>query len=461
MAHLKYHLITYGCQMNKNDSERVAAVMDRLGFAASEKPEGADCIIINTCSVRQTAEDRVFGQMHNFAELKREKPDTILAVTGCMPGRDRDGKLREKLPMVDLFFPIADLPQLPRWIAGLRPEIAATADLADDYFKIEPLRHATRQAFVSISSGCDNYCTFCVVPYARGRERCRSAAEVLGEVRHLAERGCVEVTLLGQNVNTYHPSDPEAFSKNNPYVRSSVASGPAVLSWKPKTAFAALLWEINQIPGIARIHFTAPNPQDMTNEVIEALALPKQVNYLHLPVQAGSDRILKRMNRRYTAAQYLEIIDRVRATRPGIAIGTDIIVGFSGETEEEFEETLRLYRAADFDISYNAIYSSRSGTAAARFWKDDVPREEKKRRWNALQAVMEEIVLRKNQEYVGKTVEVLVDSNSQMSNVKGQMSGVCAGNSREMKRVQFPGSRDLVGQIVKAQIVKAQEWMLY
>ncbi|MEK7516088.1 MAG: radical SAM protein, partial [Patescibacteria group bacterium] len=264
----RYHVITYGCQMNKNDSERIEGLLDRIGFSAAPKPEDAELILVNTCSVRQSAEDRVYGAMRNFARLKEKKPTLLLGVTGCMAGRDKDGAIRKRLPSVDFFFPIRDLPQLPRWIAEARPELANTADVEADYLKILPARHATRQAFVTIQTGCNKFCSYCVVPFARGLERNRPVASIMEELRSLSENGCVEVTLLGQTVNAYKAPDKDHFSPGNPY----------------KDDFAALLWEVNQVQGIERIHFTAPHPIHMTDETIDALALPKHVNYLHLPV---------------------------------------------------------------------------------------------------------------------------------------------------------------------------------
>ncbi|MFA6604251.1 MAG: tRNA (N6-isopentenyl adenosine(37)-C2)-methylthiotransferase MiaB [Patescibacteria group bacterium] len=431
----KYHIFTFGCQMNKSDSERIAALLELTGLERAAKETDADVVIMNSCSVRQAAEDRIFGKLRNLGRARAKRPNLIVAVTGCLPGRDKDSAIRAKMPEADLFFPIKDLPQLPRWLAELDPEIATTGDVAGDYLRIRPNYSSKFQAFVPVQTGCQKFCTYCVVPYARGLEANRPAADILAEVADLAERGVIEVTLLGQAINTYKAPDRGSFSAQNPY----------------QDDYAALLWEVNRIPGIRRVNFTGAHPMNMTDEVIDALALPKQINFLHLPIQAGSNEVLKRMNRRYTREQYLEIIRKVRARRPGIALGTDIIVGFCGETPEQFEETLSLYREADFDISYNAMYSTRSGTQAAKLYVDDVPKAEKKRRWNALQAVMEEIVLRKNQAYVGRTVEVLVDQ-------KGD--GWCGGNSSELKLVRFPSTADLRGQIVNVKIDKAMEWLL-
>ncbi|MBI4281169.1 tRNA (N6-isopentenyl adenosine(37)-C2)-methylthiotransferase MiaB, partial [Candidatus Uhrbacteria bacterium] len=427
---------TYGCQMNKNDSERIAGMLASFGFREVDAPEAADVVLMNSCSVRQTAEDRVFGLMTRFRTLKEQNPELVIGVTGCLPGRDRDGKLRAKLPEADLFFPIADLPKLPGWLAEFFPELVNTEELADDYLKAPPLRQGIRQALVTIQTGCRKFCTYCVVPFSRGLVRNRPLADILSEIRILAKGGCLEVTLLGQTVNSYRAPDAERFSANNPF----------------HDHFAALLWEVNQIPGLRRLHFTAPHPLHMTDEVIEAMAWPCHVNFIHLPVQSGDNEVLRRMNRRYTVEQYLETVGKLRRRLPYLAVGTDIIVGFCGETEEQFARTVELYRQVEFDISYTAMYSPRSGTAAHRALADTVSREEKRRRWRALQEVMEEIVLRKNQRYVGKTVEVLVE--------RFEPPGICFGNSREMKMVQFSGAEDLVGQIVSVKVVKAREWIL-
>jgi len=435
MADGKYFIITYGCQMNKSDSERVAALLDGLGLKEAANEKDADFVIINSCSVRQSAEDRIYGKMRVFRDRRKAKPDLLVAVTGCLPGRDKDGKLRAKMPEADLFFPIKDLPQLPRLLAGLRPDLVNTGDAAEDYLRIRP-RHASKfQAYVTVQTGCQKFCTYCVVPYARGLEANRPAADILAEVRDLAAKGAVEVTLLGQAINTYKASDRGAFRPDNPY----------------KDDFAALLWEVDRVPGVRRLNYTGAHPMNMTDEVIDAIALPHQVNFLHLPIQSGSNEVLKRMNRRYTREQYLEIIRKIRAKRPGIALGTDIIVGFCGETPEQFEETVDLYKQADFDISYHAMYSTRSGTQASKLYRDDVPREEKRRRWNVLQALMEETTLRKNQAYVGRTVEVLVDHAGK---------GWCGGFSSELKLVRFPSDQDLVGRIVRVRVEKAMEWLL-
>jgi tRNA-2-methylthio-N6-dimethylallyladenosine synthase len=376
--------------------------------------------------------------------------------------------------------------QLPRWIGELRPDLVNSTDLIEDYLKINPERRSVRQAFVSIQTGCNKFCTYCVVPFARGLEKNRSVKDILDEVRDLAAHGCIEVTLLGQTVNSYLAPDAENFSVGNPFVIASAAkqSFPANAkiassSMTPprndqkENHFAALLWEVNQIPEIKRLHFTAPHPLHMTDEVIDAMTLPAHVNFIHLPVQAGDNEVLRRMNRRYTIEQFHEVVDRLRAKIPNLAIGTDIIVGFSGESPEQFQKTIDMYRDIKFDIGYNARYSERSGTAAKRAFKDDVTQEEKKRRWNELQAVMEDVVRKKNQQYVGEIVSVLVERHEapkitdemlkmpeKIQETLKKQPGMCFGNSREMKLVTFVGGKELVGEIVNVKITKAETWIL-
>ena len=442
----RYHLITYGCQMNKNDTERIARLLSDLGFKETDVEEDADLILLNTCSVRQTAENRVYGKMKDFIDLKSRRPEVIVAITGCMAGRDKNGELRRRLFAADLFFPTSEMVKLPRWIAELRPELVNTTDAITDYLKISPLRSPSAQAFVSIQTGCNKFCTYCVVPYARGLERNRPTSDVIAEIKNCAERGVKEITFLGQTVNSYRASDPESFSRANPYVASAEKQGRF---WNH---FAALLWEANETQGIERVNWTAPHPNSMTDDVIDALALPKQVNFLHLPVQSGSNDVLFRMNRKYTREDFLRVIEKVNAARPGIAIGTDIIVGFSGETEKDFEDTVSLYREVDFDISYTAQYSPRTGTLANKLFADDVSREEKRQRWDFMQTLMKEITLRKNQALVGKTVSVLVDRVE---------NGWAIGNSSEMKVCKFKCSDPgIIGTIVAVTVETALEWQL-
>lgn len=432
-----YHIVTLGCQMNKSDSERIDGVFRGMGMQPAASQDTADVVLINSCSVRQSAEDRIFGFNKKFSDIKKIRPDVIVCVTGCMPGRDKDGALQKKLDAVDLYFPTADMARLPKMLSELDPSFRSDEDVQAHYLSLRPEYTNPFQAFVSIQTGCNHFCTYCVVPFSRGLEVNRPLKDILEEVTALALAGCREATLLGQIVNHYIAPDPQYFSKENPYHESD---------------FAKLLWEINQMDGIDRVHWTAPHPLYMTDEVIDALTLPKQINFLHIPVQSGNDVILKKMNRRHDRAYYIDLIKKIRLKKPDIAIGTDIIVGFCGEDEAAFQDTVDLYRECDFDISYHAQYSVRSGTVAWRAFTDDVSKEEKKRRWEVLQQGMEEITLRKNQQYIHKTVSVLVDT---------WKDGWCMGNSREMKRVRFKGDASLVGTVQDTQIFKAQEWMLW
>jgi len=427
--------------MNKNDSERIASLLNSHGLKESKKPQDADILVINTCSVRQSAEDRVFGTIKNWQNLKEINPGLIIAVTGCMPGRDKNGVIKKRLKGVDLFFGIDELLRFPAWIKELNPNIffANKKDKTNlcDYLEINPRRKNRSQAFISIQTGCNNFCSYCVVPYARGRERNRPLKKILDEVKNFAKDGGVDITLLGQVVNHYIAPDPTNLSVNNPFAG--------------KDDFSALLWELNQIKGIRRIHFTAPHPKYFNEHQIEALKLPKQINYLHLPAQSGDDEILKKMNRGYSSADYLNLLKKIKKAKPDIAIGTDLIIGFCGETDKQFSNTLDFYKKCDFDIAYSAIYSKRSGTVACDIYEDDVLAAVKKERWHRLQELMEKITYKKNQKYIGQEVEVFVESYKK---------NICSGNSRELKFVQFSGSPNLVGQIINVKIFEAYEWVL-
>ncbi|MCB9798706.1 tRNA (N6-isopentenyl adenosine(37)-C2)-methylthiotransferase MiaB [Candidatus Nomurabacteria bacterium] len=436
-----YHVVTFGCQMNKNDSERIESIFAGMGMKPALCEQEADVILLNSCSVRESAEARIFGYAKNYAELKKKNPDLVVCVTGCMPGRDKGNVMGKKLRGVDFYFPTKDMIHLPRWLCEANPRFRNMLDLEEDYLALRPTIQKAFQAFVTIQTGCNHFCSYCVVPFARGLEVNRSLKDILEECHSLAQRGCVEVTLLGQIVNHYIAPDPQYFSSSNPYTKSD---------------FAKLLWEINQISGIERIHYTAPHPIFMTDEVIDALSLPKHVNYLHLPVQSGSDEMLRKMNRRHDRAFFIDLVQRIYQKNPGLALGTDIIVGFCGETEKMFEDTVDLYKQCQFDISYTAQYSERSGTLAVKAFKDDVTKAEKKRRWWVLQKLMEETVLEKNKVFDGKEVSVMVENFTKTS--KGDW---LTGNTREMKRIRFLGDESLVGTIQNVKVSKADMWMFW
>jgi len=344
----KYFIITFGCQMNESDSERIAGWYESKGWTKAKSLDTADEIIFNTCSVRESAENRVFGMANQLKKLKSANTKMRVILTGCML-RLPQKVLREKLPVVDEFIRIEEL---------IRNSPAGQAKFPG---RAGVTRNLKVHAYIPISNGCNNFCTYCVVPYARGREKSRPFDEIVCEVEELVTRGYTHFTLLGQNVNSY---------------------GKELK--KPQISFAQLLRAIHNITGVRKISFITANPWDMTDEMIDAMSLPKVDRYLHLPLQSGDDAVLQRMNRHYTAQDYLNLVSKIRTKIPGIQIGTDIIVGFPGETDKEFENTVSLAGQIGFLKAYVARYSPRSGTAAVKL-SNDVPHSEKKRRWLILE----------------------------------------------------------------------------
>lgn len=426
----KFQIITFGCQMNKADSERIVSIFKQLDFELTNKYENADYIIINACSVRQTAIDRIWGMARTFSRMKKVRPLKVI-LTGCVLEEDKE-KFKN---IFDLVFNIQEINKLYDFLQQ--------GFVETDYLNIRPQYLTSFHAYVPIMTGCNNFCSYCVVPYVRNREKSRLVRDVLLGVKELVTNGFKEIHLLGQNVNSYDPKDHETYTKQNPFQNN----------------FAKLLWEINQLTGDFRINFSAAHPKDMTDDVINALTLPKQMNYLHLALQSGDDEILKDMNRKYTTAYYYRIIEKVRKVKPDIAIGTDIIVGFPGETEAQFQHTVDFYKKVCFDIAYLAKYSPRVGTEAAKM-EDNISLVEKKRRWRVLQALMEKTTLEINQKYLGQEVEVLFD-------IAGE--SWLEGNSNEMKRVRAINytfrerqwSKEYkVGDLVKVKIIEPQMWLL-
>ena len=378
----RIYIETYGCQMNVSDSELMFGVLGREGYVRTDDPAEADVLLVNTCAVRDHAEQRVLGRM---GELKRYKrPGDVLGVVGCMAQR-LGPKLLERVPQVDLVIGPDGYRGLPELIAHARAGQRAaevTFKEWEHYEDVPPVRDNQVSAFVTVQRGCDYRCTFCIVPMTRGPERSRKLADVVGEVIRLAASGTTEVTLLGQTVNSYHDGEHD---------------------------FAALLRAVGAVAGIRRVRFTSPYPTDFTDAVLRAMAeTPAVCEYVHLPVQSGSSRTLKRMLRRYDREGYLDVVAALRGAIPGIALSTDIIVGFPGETEEEFQETLSLVEQVEFDDAYTFKYSVREGTPAVRI-KDHVPEEIKTERIGRLIATVRRIAKRKNMGLVGSTHEVLVE----------------------------------------------------
>ncbi len=423
----KYMIQTYGCQMNEHDSEKIAWILDGMGYEITDNREECDFIIFNTCAVRKSAEERVFGQLGELKDLKRRNPNLILAVCGCMMQREDIRKVViSKYRQVDIIFGTNNIHKLPQLISRYNETGKTVVDINEENREIEENIEANRnysyKAFVDIMYGCNNFCTYCIVPYTRGRERSREPENVLAEIEDLAKKGCKEVTLLGQNVNSYGKTLDKEYS------------------------FSNLLNDVNSIEGIERIRFMTSHPKDLSDELIQSyLTLDKLCDHLHLPIQSGSNRILKAMNRKYTREDYLNIVNKIRTALPDITITTDIIVGFPGETDEDFEETLELVKLAEFDSAYTFLYSVREGTFAAKM-DDQVPEDVKHIRFQKLLDTLYPIGLEKNEKLLGKVVEVLVE------NVSKNNEDVLNGRTRSSKLVLFPGTSDLIGKLVNVRI---------
>lgn len=442
--------------MNYSDSERLAAVLEGMGFMSAIKDDQADLIIFNTCSVRQKAEDRVFGMMPRMSELKKTNKNLKVAITGCMVritstrNSGEQDKLIKDIKGLDLVFRIEDISKVPRMLHeldmnGIALDSGAESDRGtlENYFKINPKYASRFQAFVPIMTGCDKFCAYCIVPYTRGRERSRNMDEILEECEKLVADGCKEITLLGQNVDSYGLSFIDRQSGEFPSLKKG-----------EKIYFTRLLEKLDKLKnkGLKRVRWTSPHPKDLTDDVIEAVAaLETQMPYIHLPVQAGSNAMLKKMNRPYTRERYLELIKKIRKAIPDCAVSTDIVIGFCGETREQFEETYSLFKEVRWDMAYISQYSMRKFTAAHRTMKDDVPRKEKERRWHRLNDILTAVSKEKHEAFVGKIVNVLVERCSR---------GICEGRSEHFKRVQFKGNRSLIGGIVPVEAKKAFEWHL-
>ncbi len=451
-----YFVQTFGCQMNYSDTERMEAYLQALGFSKTDGFDTADLIMFNTCSIRQKAEDRVYGYMKTIGDLKKEKPNLVVVITGCMvrESSSRYSVKRDSLfnhaRNLDIALKTEELPKLAGLVREVNPEIDLKEiyeESLEDYFKIDPTHdsHASKaQAFVAVSNGCDKFCTYCIVPYSRGREKSRHPMYVIKEVETLVKNGCKEVTLIGQTVNSYGLGN---YDKENKTFEFLTETG--------QEPFVYLLEELDKFHelGLERVRFTSPHPQDMSDQLIEAMAsLKTHMPYLHLPVQAGHNTTLKRMNRTYTVEHYKNIVKKLREKIPGISISTDIIVGFCGETEEEFETTYKFFEEMEFEHGYISQYSERTGTTAERFIKDDISKNVKKERWIKLNELLKKLSAKTLERFVGKTVNILVEN---------QNENICLGRSEHFKAVQFESGRDLLGQIVPVKIVSAREWMLH
>jgi tRNA-2-methylthio-N6-dimethylallyladenosine synthase len=441
----RVHIKTYGCQMNERDSEAVAAMLRARGYRIVRDESECDILLLNTCSVRDSAEQKAIGKAANVSARERRNPDFILGILGCM-AQNRGVELLDRLPDVDLIIGTQKFHTVPGYLDNLRAArdagvpigetIIDTAEEAGSQNTIRDHELAERQvtAFVSIQQGCDMHCSFCIVPKTRGDERSRPMDEIVAECRALAERGAKEITLLGQIVTSYGRRDFEHANGVSPFVQ--------------------LLERIDAIEGIERIRFTSPHPRGFKQDLIEAYGrLPKLCEYVHLPMQSGSDRILRAMNRPYTRAKYLEIVESLRRVRPDMYFSTDVIVGFPGETDEDFAETRSLFEAANYDMAYVFKYSIRSGTPAAEAG-DQIPDEVKEARNRELLDILEANSVRRNKLLEGTTQEVLIEGRDK----KGIRF---MGRTRGNRIVHFEADDRLIGQLVPVSITRTTPSVLY
>lgn len=430
----RFLIRTYGCQMNEHDTEMMAGMLLAMGYQPTESEDQADFILYNTCAVRENAEDKVFGEIGRVRPLKDTNPELVLGLCGCMAQEHGVQRMvNEKFPWVDLVFGTHNLHRLPHLLTEARHSQVTVMEVWDKpTVTVEDIPKSRRdkvRAWVNIQYGCNKFCTYCIVPYTRGTERSRRLEDVVQEVQRLAEDGCKEVTLLGQNVNDYGIDLRDI-------------------------DFARLIRAVNAVEGIERIRFTTSNPWNFTDELIDAIAdSPKVVEHIHLPVQSGNNAILKRMNRTYSREYYLALVEKIRARIPQVSLTTDIIVGFPGETEEHFLDTLSLVKEVGYDNAFTFIYSAREHTPAASF-EDSTPLSVKKERLAVLNEVQYAISLSHNQQLLGQTVEVLVEGTSKTN------AAVMAGRSRTNRLVLFEADTSLVGKIVQVRVTEPQTWLL-
>ena len=441
---LKYSILTMGCQLNENDSEKLSGMLEEMGYSRTENSEEADISLFNTCCVRENAEDRLFGKLGELKKIK-EKTGMIIAIGGCMMQEKhiRD-KIKESYPFVDIIFGTHTLHKFPEDLYKTIDQKTKQEDILDIDGKVYeglPIkRDSNVKASVTIMNGCNNFCSFCIVPYVRGRERSREPRDIINEVQELAKQGYKEITLLGQNVNSYLRVEKQ---KNIPFEE-----------YDGVNSFATLLKAINKIDGIERIRFVSPHPKDFTDDVIEAIAeCDKVCKLVHLPLQSGNTDILRIMNRRYTKEQFLELVDKMKAKIPNLTLSTDIIVGFPGETDEQFEDTLDVVRKVKFEQVYMFIYSRRVGTPGDKM-PNQVPEEDKHRRFDKLKVLFESQIEETNQKYIGTTQKVLVEGESKNN------PEMLTGRTDSNKVVIFEGPKELKDQIIDVKIVSQHMWFL-
>lgn len=440
----KYTILTMGCQLNENDSEKLCGMLEKMGYTKTEKQNDADLALFNTCCVRENAEDKLFGKLGELKRLKEQK-EIIIAIGGCMMQEKHiTDKIKESYPFVDILFGTHTLHKFPEDLYKVIEEKRKLEDILDIDGKIYeglPIKRDSKiKASVTIMNGCNNFCSYCIVPYVRGRERSRQPRDIIEEVKKLAKEGYKEITLLGQNVNSYLRVERE---KNIPFEE-----------YQGVNSFATLLRAINKIDGIERIRFISPHPKDFTDDVIEAIAdCEKVCKLVHLPLQSGNTKVLKEMNRKYTKEQYLNLVEKMKNKIPNLTLSTDIIVGFPGETDEEFEDTLEVVEKVGFEQVYMFIYSRRVGTPGDKM-QNQIPEDIKHKRFDKLKALVESQIEENNKKYIGTTQKILVEGESKNN------SNMLSGRTESNKVVIFEGSKELIDKIINIKIISQHMWYL-
>ena len=443
---LKYYILTMGCQLNENDSEKLCGMLEGMNYKKTDELKEADLVIFNTCCVRENAEEKLFGKLGEVKKLREEK-GTIIAIGGCMMQEKHIVEKIQKSYQYDVIFGTHTMHKFPQDLYNAIMENKRIADVVDiDGEIIEGLpikRNDNIRASVTIMNGCNNFCTYCIVPYVRGRERSRKAEYILEEVQNLANKGYKEITLLGQNVNSYMVEENKKAKKEG-----IIQKGEEINS------FAKLLRAVSKIEGIEKVRFVSPHPKDFTDDVIEAIADCDKVSKLiHLPLQSGSSNVLKIMNRKYTKEQYLELVDKMREKIPNVKFSTDIIVGFPGETEEDFEDTLDVVRKVNFEQIFMFIYSRRVGTPADKM-ENQIPEEIKHKRFDRLKKLYEDGIQKNNETYIGTVQKILVEGYSKNN------ENMLTGRTDSNKVVVFEGDSNLIGNSIDVKIVSEHMWYL-
>ena len=447
-----YFIMTMGCQLNENDSEKLAGILANCGYKKTDNVENADIIVFNTCCVRENAEERLLGKLGEVKKFKEEK-GTIIAIGGCMmQEKNMVNKLKESYPFVDIVFGTHTLEEFPKDLYFALSENKKITDILDEgqaFEDIPVIRSDKYKASVTIMNGCNNFCTYCIVPYVRGREKSREPQNIINEIEELAKNGYKEITLLGQNVNSYLVNE----KSKNPDLKYEVTISKKSESMVVNS-FATLLYAINEIDGIERIRFISPHPKDFTDDVIEAIKdCDKVCKLIHIPLQSGSSNVLNKMNRKYSKEQYLNLAYKIKEKIPEVRFSTDIIVGFPGETDEDFEDTLDVVRKLKYEQIFMFIYSRRVGTPADKM-ENQVDENIAHVRFDKLKKLYEELVEERNKEYIGTIQNVLVEGKSKTN------ENMLTGRSEFNKVVVFEGKNELIGKMVKIKIISEHMWYL-